>query len=447
MTSRWMTAFTVAALALAATSACVNAGISSTQPTSRPSQMVLALVQDLTSSQFSTRQIAQNKLEQLGEEAVPQLQEMLKNSNLSDEASARIRTALLRIQEGRQFGPSIITIHCHDAPLAGVLEDFAGQAGADLGVDRQEIREFVANRKISLDLDHVDFWTALRAIEDVSHLHARPNNGNGQMILDQPVGWFEPWNGRASAFGPCLIAVQQINWSIQFGPGGNTTSNLSVQLAAMIEPKLRIVGPINGNWLRQCLDDRGHQLALPGPPMNFGGEVSQWYTPLVTNLQVVPGMGNKIAKLTGELDFKVQTKSDLVVINDLTSALNVSRTAGGNTITIQKFTSANGQYQLQLSATGPAAQGGWDIIQALISPLQILDDKDRPLQLIGTNSSNSPNGQMSITLAYVAAPQMNGIPIGAPKKIRWEITPETRPIKVPFELDNIELPHAENEAH
>jgi hypothetical protein len=158
-------------------------------------------------------------------------------------------------------------------------------------------------------------------------------------------------------------------------------------------------------------------------------------------------MGNKIAKLTGEMDFTIQTKSDLVAIDDLTAALNISRTAGENTITIQKFTSANGQYQLQLSATGPAAQGRWDIIQNLISTLRILDEKDRPLQLTGTNSSSSPNGQMSIILSYINDQQMNGQPSGVPKKLRWEITTETRQIKVPFELDDIELPHAEDEVH
>jgi hypothetical protein len=442
-----MKACLAAALTLGATSNFAQAAnLPSTQPTSRPSPEVLALVHDLTSDQFSTRQIAQNKLEQMGEEAAPQLQQILNDSTLSDEASARVRTALQRIQEGRQFGPSIITIHCHDAPLKGVLEDFAAQAGADLGVDRPEIQAFISTQKISLDLDHADFWTALRAVEDASHLHPRPNNGNGKMILDQPVGWFEPWNGRGRAFGPCLVAPQSVNSTIQFGPGGNVTSNLSLQLVAMVEPKLHIVGSFNGNWLRQCLDEKGHELARPNAAMGFGGPTSQWYIPLGANLQVVPGMGKRIAKLTGELDFNVQTKSDLVEINDLTSALDVSRTAGDNTITIRKFTVANGQYQLQLSAVGPATQGRWDIIQTLISPLQLLDAKDRPLQLISTSSSNLPNGQMSILLAYIATPQMNGVPPGPPKKIRWEITTETRPIKIPFELDDIQL-QVDDEAH
>ncbi|MGD0463075.1 MAG: hypothetical protein ABSB74_11375 [Tepidisphaeraceae bacterium] len=440
MKSGWMAAFLAAMLA----SGVGAAELPSTLPTTRPTPQVLALVHDLTSDQFSTRQIAQKKLEQMGEEAAPQLQEMLKESNLSDEAAARIRAALLRIREGRQFGPSIITIHCHDAPLAGVLEDFASQAGAALGVDRPEIRQFVMSKKISLNLDHVDFWTALRAVEDGSGLHTRPENGNGRMILDNS-GWFEPSNSdRARVFGPCLIAPQAVTWSIQFGRGGNGSSNLSVQLAAMVEPKLKVVGAFAGNWMRQCVDEKGHDLVRPGPPMNFGGGVQQWWIPLTANLQVVPGMGKKIAKLKGELAFDVQTKSQLLELDDLPSVHNLTRSAGDNTITIQKFAMENGQYQLQLSIVGPASSSGrWDIVQNLISSLQILDEKDHPLQMISTSSTNSIGGQMSMTLGYVA----NAPAVGPPKKLRWEITTETRHMTIPFELDDIDLPHADEELH
>jgi hypothetical protein len=437
MKSGWMAAILAALLA----SGAIAAELPATQPTTRPTPQVLALVHDLTSDQFSTRQFAQNRLEQMGEEAAPQLREILQDSTLSDEAAARIRTALLRIQEGRQFGPSVITIHCHDAPLAGVLEDFANQAGADLGVGRQEIRAFVAAKKISLDLDHVNFWTALRAIEEGSGLHARPNNVSGEMILDNNGGWFELWGDRAKAFGPCLIAPQSVNWSIQFAR--NTTSNLNLQLSAMVEPKLRVVGGFDGNWVRECVDEKGHQLVQPGPPMRFeGGGMRQWSMPLMTNLRVVPGMGKKIAKLTGVLAFNIQTKSELLELDDLPSAGNVTKIAGDNTITIQKFTPGNGPYQLQISVGGPASSGRWDIAQNLISSLQILDEHDNPLQMISTATSNSLNGQMSMTLGYISNP-----PSGPPKKLRWEITTETRPMKIPFELDDIDLPHADDEAH
>ncbi|MGD0540024.1 MAG: hypothetical protein ABSB33_00765 [Tepidisphaeraceae bacterium] len=442
MTTRWLAAILAAVLALRAL-ATAAAESPSAEPTTHPTPQVLALVRDLTSDQFSTRQIAQSKLEQMGEEAAPQLQEMLKDSTLSDEAAARIRAALLRIQQGRQFGPSIITIHCHDAPLAGVLEDFASQAGADLGVDRPEIRPLIASKKISLDLDHVDFWTALRAVENGSGLHAGSGNGNGRMILGN-FDWYQPWRDHARVFGPCLIAPQSVTWSIIFGPGAQTSSNLSVQLAVMIEPKLRAVGAFAGNWMRQCVGEKGHDLVRPGPPMNFGGGVRQWYVPLTTNLQVVPGMGRKIAKLKGELAFDVQTKSELLELENLSSVHDVTRSAGDNTITIQTFDMERGQYQLHISIGGPAASSGrWDIMQNLTSSLEILDGKDLPLQLISTSSTSSIGGQMSMTLGYFA----NSPAVGPPKKLRWEITTETRHMTIPFELDDIDLPHAEDELH
>ena len=439
MKTRWMAVILAAMLASGASAA----EIPSTQPTTRPTPQVLALVHDLTSDQFSTRQIAQSKLEQLGEEAAPQLQEILRDSNLSDEAAARIRAALLRIEQGREFGPSVITIHCHDAPLAGVLQDFASQAGADLGVNRPEIRPFVMSRKISLDLDHVDFWTALRAIEDGSGLRARPENVSGRMILDN-TGWLQPWSDRARAFGPCLIAPQAVTWSIQFGRGGNVSSNLSVQLTAMVEPKLRVVSASFGNWVRQCVDEKGHELVQPGPRMNFGGSMRQWWIPLTANLRPAPGMSRKIAKLKGELALNVQTKSELLELDDLPSVHNLTRTAGDYAITFQKFDMENGQYQLQMSIGGPAAAAGrWDIVQSLTPSLQILDEKNVALQLVFTNFRNSISGQTSMTLGYVA----NSPSIGPPKKLRWEITTETRHMTIPFELDDIDLPHADDELH
>jgi hypothetical protein len=444
MKSRFLAALLAAMLA--STLPAAAADLPSTQPTTRPTPQVLALVHDLTSDQFSTRQIAQQTLEQMGTEVAPQLRDILQDSSLSDEAAARIRTALLRIQEGRQFGASVITIHCHDAPLAGVLQDFASQAGADLGVDRPEIRPYVSSRRISLNLDHADFWTALRAVEDGSGLHARPDVGVAQMILDNSPGWFQPWSDRARVFGPCLIIPQSVSWTLQFGAGVNTSSILNINLAAKVEPKLRVVGEFSPNWLRECVDERGNDLRQPGPSFFYGGNVQQWqwWIPLSASLRAVPGMGKKIARLRGEFDFTVQTKSQSIILDDLPAAHNVTCVAGDSTITIQKFALTNGQYQLQLTFAGPnAASGNWNIAQELISTLQILDQQNRPLQLISTSSSSSSTGQMAMTLGYSA----NGSPAGPPKKLRWEITTETRPMKIPFELDNIDLPHAEDPLH
>ena len=126
-----------------------------------------------------------------------------------------LRMAMQRIADQQQFGPSVITIHCTDAPLQGVLEDFAHQAGADLGVYRPEIRGYLQSHKITLNLQRADFWTALQAIEDGSGLHLRPDN-DGRMILDNMMGFWRGQMGDRSLrriAGPCLIAPTSINWS------------------------------------------------------------------------------------------------------------------------------------------------------------------------------------------------------------------------------------------
>ena len=99
---------------------------------SRPDAQVLELIADLTSESYDTRQSATRKLMEMGEAVEPQLREALKGE-LSDEARARVTAALRGIQDHRDFGPSVITMHFKNAPLATVLDDFSRQAGADLG--------------------------------------------------------------------------------------------------------------------------------------------------------------------------------------------------------------------------------------------------------------------------------------------------------------------------
>ena len=74
-------------------------------------------------------------------------------------------------------------------------------------------------------------------------------------------------------------------------------------------------------------------------------------------------------------------------------------------------------------------------MQDLIASLTLLDDKDQALQQGGPQSQNVNNGQMTMVLNYFA----NGPRTGPATKLKWEITTETRQMKVPFELDDLEF--------
>jgi hypothetical protein len=407
----------------------------STQPSTQPDARIVQWVADLTSAQFAVREAAQQNLEHQGDWIVPELQRMLQGT-LTDEARARIRAAIHNIQERERFGPSSITIHCQDAPLEGVLEDFAHQAGdLDMGVDRPEIRQYLQTHKITLNLDHANFWSALLAIQDACGLHAHPDN-NGRLIFDNMPGFsFEQLGdlSKAKEAGPCVVMPERTVWSVDYRSGGNINS-FNLQLVAMIEPKLFIVGGYQSNWVREVTDDKGHSLLLPAANSQgfFAGPRQLWMI-LPVNLHVVPGMGNKIARLKGELSFTIRVKHETIEVDNILSAKNVTRSAGGSTVTIRDVTNANGQYQLHLLASGAPGTPPWAIFQNPGSSLNLVDEKGQPFQQISMSQNNN-----EYTMTFIAnAPDM-----GPPTKLRWDVTTETRQMTVPFELNDIELPHA-----
>jgi hypothetical protein len=74
--------------------------------------------------------------------------------------------------------------------------------------------------------------------------------------------------------------------------------------------------------------------------------------------------------------------------------------------------------------------------------LEILDDKDQSLQAMGS-SVNYAAGSTSLVLNYASGTFMRGGPnvsvVGAPRKLRCELTTEVRRMNVPFELDDLPL--------
>jgi hypothetical protein len=201
----------------------------------------------------------------------------------------------------------------------------------------------------------------------------------------------------------------------------------------MIEPKLFIVGGFQASSVTECLDDKGHSLITPGPMSQgfFSGQ-RQLFMTLPVTLRVVPGMGTKIASLKGELSFNVRVKHEVVDIDNIQSVHDLTRSAGGNTITIRQLVSEGNQYQLHILASTTYRMPGWELFQNPTSSVNLLDDKGQPLQQIGFSQNRD-----EYTLMFI----VNGV-AGPPKTLRWDVTTQTRQMTVPFELDDIDLPHA-----
>jgi hypothetical protein len=370
----------------------------------------------------------------------PQLRDALKGE-LSDEARARVTAALRGIQDHRDFGPSVITMHFKNAPLATVLDDFSRQAGADLGVRRPEIAAFIGNRQVSVDVDHASFWTALDTISEISNLRPQPYNGETKMVLGMNGGGMEMSSDKAVVSGAFIVVPQSCSRTMSYGRGG-TNSTLSLQMMAMAEPKLHIVGNHNQDWLKECVDEKGHSLLIGGQqPMYFNQ--SRWWWQLVTNLAQPSGMGDKIATLKGELKFTIQTKSQVIVVNNLMQARNLVKTIGNNTLTIEQCTADGPQYQLHLALSTMAEinrNNPWQAMQDTLASIEVLDADDQPLRQQNMNY-NMPGGRIEAQVWYMPVTS-NGRPTGPPAGLRWEAATQTENRTCAFEVHDLDLPNS-----
>jgi hypothetical protein len=222
---------------------------------------------------------------------------------------------------------------------------------------------------------------------------------------------------------------------------------MTITLNAVPEPKLHVTSQMSQDWLKECVDEKGHSLMSDSPQNYYYNSGSQWIWQLQGALKEVPDMGMKIARLRGELKFIVATKTETIAVDDLSKLDNITRNLDGNAVTLQKFTAQNGQYQLQASIVGPtAAPGAPYVVQNLISTLSVLTADDESIPQGGWGTSSTQGGQLEVSINYrpmvVRGPRNAGAVNQVPQKLRWVVAKDTKLVTVPFELNDLELPHA-----
>jgi hypothetical protein len=349
--------------------------------------------------------------------------------------------------------PSVITMHYKDAPLQGVLEDFVHQAGADMGIERRQIVNYAKSRRISIDLDHADFWTALHAISDGAGLRPQPYLTDSRMVFEANAnanamfGGFDMFSDAAKASGAFLIIPWEcwLNRAVDYEQEGDSPSDFGMKLIVMPEPKLHVIGPANQQWMRECVDEEGQSLVGNSRQSRFFETGRGWWWIMRANLREIPHMGQRIARLRGELKFVVQSKSELIEIDDPANLKDLTRTIGTRTITFKELANQNGQWRLRLSITDSAKPGGRPVAN-IFSGLQILDAQNQPYRQIGISLNR--HGQQSeaslIFIGYANNGMMDRLgevaSLGPPKMLRWEVPTQTRLITVPFELNDLALP-------
>jgi hypothetical protein len=411
----------------------------STQPAAtKPSDIIASLIAQLDDPNFSVRELAEKKLSDMGPSIEPLLRDA-QRANLSAEARARIDDLLVRFQDAMALHARV-TMHYTNAPLMKILADFARQAGGNLGIGDPSVARFAADRVATINLDNADFWQAMRALKDASGLSPwigqsglslAPAEGRVFMQID----FSDPY--ARSSGGLFIVPTagreeRDINYVT-----GQTSGQMALMVDVIPEPKLHVIGATYFDWLKDCVDDKGHSLTPTSPNRRFfnpglilqRGSPQSWWQ-LQTNLNEVPNMGTKIARLRGEVNLLVQTRSQIFEIDDITHAGNAATQDGAASFTVLSFSKSQMNCQLSLMITGITPNDAR--IQDITNTAELVDDKDQTVFHQNCIPRPSPQG-VNVILIFPATQ-------GAPVKLRWEKTLEQKKLSIPFELDDLPFP-------
>lgn len=419
-----------------------TAGAQTTAPTTSPS--IDKLLRDLAADEFATRQRAAGELAAMGKEAIPQLEELLKQSK-NEEVRTSLETAISKIRESEASGPTLITANFSAGTAQQVFEELSRQAGVEIeitggdGWDR-----FVETRDLSFS--RKPFWAALSEACDAFGVGF--NMANRKIQLTQ--------GGRAPRFralaGPLLVvadtisrtssSIRQLN-DVEGQPRSNT--NLTLQLRVFCEPRAT-VHSIQCT-IDEARDEQGKDLrhinaqAAPHPGMvNIGGRNDLRMMPV--HLVVTEKPGTHIARLSGKVNVQLVSKSHLLEIPDVQNAEPSEHVIPGGKLRFEKLEGRRNQFTMRVTCESTN-----NINASMLQDVRLVDAEGRGLMNAGRSSTSSNRNKIEIDLRFHAAPEMNiaapnqrGEMPGPPAKLILRIPIETRDIEAPFEFKDIPMP-------
>lgn len=413
-----------------------------TQPSTQPAPEVQALVDQLADDSFAKRQAAIDALSHMGQPIEPQLRGALEQ-HVTPEAANSLQTLIKQLNQGGEYGPSVITIHAKDSPLRKVLEEFATQSDVNIVVRTDAAVTQVNQSTVTIDLDHATFWDALRQIESTcsTSLTIGANQINFGQVPGQPLA-SSITDAPGTTVGPCFIqpAVATLNRNLTYGAAqSQVTGMVSLRLTVNCEPKITVV---NNQMICdgfQNLDDRGHTLqTLNGVAQTYGSVAGHATWNLIDTFREVPDMGTHLKSLKTNLTLSLQTGRKVVDIPDLIHAASQTRDLDGGTLLVKNVTVANGQCHIDLTYTSPfnPTATGTTIANNPAGLAEFLDDSGRQLNAGNMPISRNINNNISTWTWTATIPAAQG----TPTTLRYELTTNSRQMEVPIELHDLELP-------
>jgi hypothetical protein len=397
-------------------------------PETQPDPEVLRLIDLMAAPKFQTRSHAQADLVKMGAAAEPALKQAADESS-SPEIRARAMAAVIQIEENIADSPTYITLHVKRAPLADVLKSISSQSGMRILVDS-------GAGPITLDLDHVTFWSAIEALSHATGTHPAGNGQGNPGLITLVPGDTAKWNQEGRfAFMPISISHNSVIDLIN----GGASKNDSIIMLGFLDPRFHSA-TFDGMQLTVAQDDRGNSLLGPGMFPNFFNFQNAWCFILSSPLNFPETFGHSLVRLEGTTVVRIPMGTDTLKIPDLAKAVGTGVVAGNHRIDVVTCNVNGGNIlMLHLQISRLARSSGMNYPGGLFAEFQaahVVDGQGQQLVGGGGGGGIDPNMQIDWQGQYTTG----GRPIKPPFSLTWDITTRVETQTVPFKFKNLPLP-------
>lgn len=431
----------------------LTAPLRGADPATQPvSPEVAALVEKLSSSAWKDREQAQDALILMGARAVPQLQAAL-SGELDEEARHRVTTALVKIEEMIETGPSMITLKLENAGPKELVAEINKQIRAELLPASPDMWEQAKFTPQNFEYENASFWQVMEDLQQKFGLSFQQYGDGMRLIQGGGQRFFE---GPNSISGPFVIVAQRVHrsQSVDLVNAGRVQNEFYISFMGLAEPKLRILQASSDVKIDSAVDDKGNDLSISTNAHGGGyssGINGQWN--FNARLSYPENAGTKINLLKGSVGIVLQTGYETFEVEDVLNAKNVEKTIGETRFVFKELTRNGERYSLKMSANVDANRGeSWNRISMLFynnsgGDLKLYDEQGRSF-VPGSRNVNQSNNGLEATVDFVADPNVRvrrrGVqqqsPPAPPTRLVLKVPTETRTMSIPFEFKDIPIP-------
>jgi hypothetical protein len=419
-------------------------------PPAQPSATVEQLIQQLSSKDFHTRDLASKAITALGVDALSALQKG--RTNPDPEVRRRLDELIPPLERSLTLMPKRVTLHMTNRPLSEVLAEISKQTGYKLATWEGQTNPAGPKAVYTFHFDKAPFWEALDRVCEGAGLVLQQNWGDEQLRLM----FSDSYIPYVSCNGPFKVVATGFSYyrNNNFGQlprnpaqqGQQAAENLQLSFMIWVEPKLPII-KVGMARLLSAEDEEKHSM-LPVPINNgnmwwgshyYGGGYRTFFHQTQCHLAWASKTCRTVKTLKGVIPVTLLADQKPTVITDkILSAKGKKFKVGDASFSVEEVTSMPGNnYQIRMAVTEEAKDNPNDYsrMQSMQQRLELQDEKGNKYpSYVNFTNWNPSSAQLTLMT------QPAGIAkLGKPAKLvfySWSLMEH----EVTFEFKDLPLP-------